>query len=82
MASDSPPKTKKIRLYPGRRYAQPGAVVRDYGIGRSTLFKLLHDEVIRSTVIRKKGSKKAIRLIDLVSLEEFLSRNATGPTSG
>jgi hypothetical protein len=79
MTENSPPKTRRIRLYPGRRYAQPSSVVRDYGIGRSTLFKMLADEVIRSTVIRKKGSKKAIRLIDLVSLEKFLSQNATGP---
>jgi hypothetical protein len=79
MPSNSSPKARKI--HPGRRYAQPGAVSRDYGIGRSTLFKWLHDGLIRSTVIRKNGSRKALRLIDLESLEQFLSRNATGPNS-
>jgi hypothetical protein len=76
---DNPPRTKRARLQHSRRYAQPGAVARDYGIGRSTIFTWLHDELIRSAVIRKKGSKKAIRLIDLGSLEEFLAKNATGP---
>jgi hypothetical protein len=76
---DSSGKTKHVRLPHSSRYAQPGAVVRDYGISRTTLFNWLHDELIRSTVIRKKGSKKAIRLIDVPSLEAFLDRNAKGP---
>jgi hypothetical protein len=79
MPKDSPPKPRKIQLYPGHRYAQPGAVVRDYGIGRSTLFKLLQDGLIRSTTVLPTGSRKKLRLIDLASLENFLSKNATGP---
>jgi hypothetical protein len=76
---DNPPKIKTVRARSGLRYAQPAAVVRDYGIGRSTLFKLLHDELVRSTTIKNKGSKKKIRLIDLDSLEQFLAQYATGP---
>jgi hypothetical protein len=60
-----------------RRYAVPKVVVRDYGIPRYRLFEMLKDEVIRSTAIRRKGSKRCLRLIDLVSLETYLNQNAT-----
>lgn len=68
-------------MTPNRRYAQPSAVMRDYGIGRSTIYKWISEELVRSAVIRtgKGKSKKAIRLIDLQSLEEFLAKNASGP---
>jgi hypothetical protein len=81
MQQHSPKKIKRVHVYPSRRYAQAAAVVRDYGIGRSTLFSLLHDKLVRSTVVRRGTSKKKLRLIDLQSLEEFLAKNATEPVA-
>lgn len=73
------PRRNRVHQAQPRRYAQPATAIRDYGISRSTLFNWLHDELVRSTVIRKAGSRKALRLVDLKSLEDFLAKNATGP---
>jgi hypothetical protein len=75
------PKKALIKTLPSRRYAQPSAVMYQYGIGRSTIYKWISSGLIRSALIRtgKGNSKKALRLIDLQSLEEFLAKNATEP---
>ena len=62
-------KSEGVRVRDGRRYAVPKQVVQIYGIPRYRLFEMLKDEVIRSTAIRRKGSKRVLRLIDLESLE-------------
>jgi Helix-turn-helix domain len=64
-----------------QRYAQPSVVMRIYGVGRSTIYNWVHDDLVRSALIRRgKGkSRKAIRLIDLESVEEFLAKHASGP---
>jgi len=77
MPTDSLTKSEGVHVRDGRRYAVPKVVVRDYGIPRYRLFEMLKDKVIRSTAIRRKGSKRCLRLIDLASLEAYLDQNAT-----
>jgi hypothetical protein len=66
---------------PRPRYAQPSVVMHLYGVGHSTVFKWIAAGLVRSALIRsgKGKSKKALRLVDLKSVEEFLAKNATGP---
>ena len=75
--TDGLTKSEGVRVRDGRRYAVPKQVVQIYGIPRYRLFEMLKDEVIRSTAIRRKGSKRVLRLIDLSSLEAYLDRFAT-----
>jgi hypothetical protein len=67
-----------------QRYGTPASVVRDFHLGRNLVFKLLRDRLVRSISIKAPGQgpalkgapKKAIRLIDLDSLEDWLAKNA------
>jgi hypothetical protein len=74
---DSLTKSEGVHVRDDRRYAVPKQVVHIYGIPRYRLFEMLKDKVIRSTAIRRKGSKRVLRLIDLDSLEAYLDRFAT-----
>jgi hypothetical protein len=76
---DSSPKSKKARLQQSRRYAQPRTASRDYDIGKTTLFTWMQEGWIRSVVVRRPGSRKALRLIDVSSLEDFLAKNVIEP---
>jgi hypothetical protein len=75
--TDDLTKSEGGRVNDGRRYAVPKQVVRNYGIPRYRLFEMLKNKEIRSTAIRRKGSKRVLRLIDLRSLEAHLDRFAT-----
>jgi len=44
------------------------------GISRSKLYELFAEGQIRAASVHGKGSRKGIRLIDRVSLDEFLER--------
>ena len=74
---DSLTKSEGVHVRDDRRYSVPKQVVHIYGIPRYRLFEMLKDKVIRSTAIRRKGSKRVLRLIDLDSLEAYLDRFAT-----
>jgi hypothetical protein len=64
-----------------RRCARPNTVVVTHDIPRYRLFELLKQRAIRSYAIRRPGSKRVLRLIDLDSLEEYLARHATEAVS-
>jgi Helix-turn-helix domain len=46
------------------------------GISRSKLYELFTDGQIKAVSVQGKGSRKGIRLIDRISLDEFLERRA------
>jgi hypothetical protein len=60
------------------RYSKPGTVVKNYDIPRYRVFELLKAKAFRSVLIKRPGSKRGLRLIDLDSLESFLAKFATG----
>jgi hypothetical protein len=68
---------------PEPRWGKPAYVMKHYGLPRYRVFELIKDRVVRSALIRRKGRKKGLRLIDLNSLDEFLARHASAaqPTS-
>ena len=44
-----------------------------YRIGRTTLFALMRDGIIRSVSLKKKGNIRGIRLISRASFDEYLT---------
>jgi hypothetical protein len=62
----------------GRRYGKPNTVVAIYDIPRYRVFQLIKEKAFRSTLIKRPGSKRGLRLIDLDSLESFLEKFASG----
>jgi hypothetical protein len=62
----------------GRRYGKPNTVVAIYDIPRYRVFELLKAKAFRSILIKRPGSKRGLRLIDLDSLEAFLAKFASG----
>lgn len=52
--------------------------VRLYGIGRSSLYELLAQNLIKSASITKRGNIRGIRLVSADSLENYLESIATG----
>ena len=71
-------KTPKIVRREGRRYGKPKTVVAIYDIPRYRVFQLIKDKAFRTTLIKRPGAKRGLRLIDLDSLESFLAEFATG----
>lgn len=74
--------SNKLKRSQGRRYAQPKAIERDYGISRTKQTELLRAKLIRGARLPRpesKGtaSKKCVLLIDIDSLEEFLDQIAS-----
>ena len=44
------------------------------GLSTRLLQDYVSDELIRSSIVRKPGAKRGVRLIDLNSLDEFIER--------
>jgi hypothetical protein len=70
--------TNLINRRGGRRYGKPNTVVAIYDFPRYRLFECIKRGDFRSVLIKRPGTKRGLRLIDLDSLETFLNRFATG----
>jgi hypothetical protein len=46
-----------------------------YSIRRSKLYELIGSGLVKSAVIKQKGAKSGVRLIDMESVESFLRAN-------
>ena len=46
-----------------------------FGLTRSTAYKLIAGGKIKSAVVKEKGARSGIRLIDMQSVREFLRAN-------
>lgn len=51
------------------------------GLSRARIYGLLADGQIRSASIRAKGRRRGIRVIDRLSIDEFIEKNVTTGTS-
>ncbi len=47
-----------------------------FSIGRSKTYQLINEGKIRSVVIRNKGARSGLRLIDMASVRDFLKAQA------
>jgi hypothetical protein len=50
-------------------------VERCYSLKRSKTYELISAGLIKSAVIKQKGARSGIRLIDMKSVEDFLRAN-------
>ena len=53
--------------------------VRRFGLGRSTIYELIHNHEIKTALIRRRGNTRGIRLISTDSLRAFVERFVEGP---
>jgi hypothetical protein len=63
-------------------WGKPDWVARRYGLPRYRVFELIKEGQIRSAQIRRKGKQKAMRLIDLRSVDRFLEQHVSKPAEG
>ena len=54
------------------RWAKPAYVVDRYGIPRYRIFEMIKEGLFRTALLKRKGRKKGMRLIDLNSLDSYL----------
>ena len=53
-------------------YVRVSKAVALFGIGRTTLYSLISSKKIKSVLLKSKGSKTGIRLVNFDSLKEYL----------
>ena len=58
-------------------WGKPAWVAQRYGLPRYRVFELIKEGQIRSALIRRKGKQKAMRLIDLRSVDRFLEEHVS-----
>lgn len=54
-------------------WLRPAQVPYYYGLGRSTVYNLMKDGLIKSVSVRKKHTIRGCRLISAASLDHYLS---------
>jgi hypothetical protein len=52
-----------------------------YGLKRGTTYNLLNDGKIRGCVLRVRGQRTGVRLIDLASVREYIVSEMSKPTN-
>lgn len=58
------------------RMPRPGSVCPHTGLGRSHLYQLATDGLIKTVSLRKRGSLRGVRLIRLDSVFEYIEKVA------
>lgn len=59
--------------YSDSEWLRPRQVVAQYNFGRTFLFSLIAEGVIRSVSLKKRGGVRGIRLISRASLDGYLA---------
>jgi hypothetical protein len=59
------------------RFFKVPVAVRYSGISRAKLYILMAEGQIKSASVRSRGRSRGIRLVDRLSLDEFLTKNIT-----
>jgi hypothetical protein len=59
------------------RWLKVPVAVSYSGINRARLYILMAEGQIKSASVRSRGSSRGIRLVDRLSLDEFLTQNLT-----
>jgi len=65
----------QAQIQPDKKYGRFPDVERIYSIRRSKAYELISAGLIKSVVIKQKGARSGIRLIDMESVEDFLRGN-------
>lgn len=53
--------------------------VKQFGVGRTSLFRLIHEGSIKSSLLRKRGNVSGIRLISTDSLRQYIESFVESP---
>jgi hypothetical protein len=73
MHSESTPAKESVTVEPLKpRYVRVDGAVRYSSIGRTSLYEAIKSGAITSFKLGEPGQKKAVRLIDLNSLDKFI----------
>jgi hypothetical protein len=79
-ASDGPRQSLRMATKPRAHWGQYPDAKLHSGLSKRLLQDLVRSNLIRSSVVRKPGSKRGVRLIDMQSLDEFIERGIGGKT--
>ena len=63
-------------------FCRIGDVRRLFGLGRTYCYQLINSGAIRSVCLRKHGAKTGVRLLDVVSVRDFLHRQMAADEGG
>jgi hypothetical protein len=58
-------------------WGKPSWVAQRYGLPRYRVFELIKEGQIRSALIKRKGRKKGMRLVDLHSVDRYLEEHVS-----
>jgi len=61
-----------------RRFIRINDVISDYGIGRTTMNKIIAEKRVTSHLVRDRGATRGLRLIDVKSLEKYIKSHSDG----
>jgi hypothetical protein len=65
----------RAQTQPDKKYGRLHDVQAVYSIRRSKAYELIAAGLIKSVVIKQKGARSGVRLIDMQSIESFLRKN-------
>jgi hypothetical protein len=63
-------------------WTDPRGIQRMFGIGRSTLYRLIDEGKVKSTSLRERGKLRGKRLVFTDSVAALLESRATGGDTG
>jgi hypothetical protein len=61
------------------RWLRVSKAIAYSGFPRATLYRLLGDGVIRSSVVNRPGSKRSMRVVDRLSIDAYLEAHSNQP---
>ena len=67
-----------MKKYKKKRFVRVNDVISDYGIGRTTINKLIAEKRVISHLVRDRGATRGLRLIDVKSLEKYIKSHSDG----
>ncbi|MHC1764728.1 MAG: hypothetical protein AB9869_10565 [Verrucomicrobiia bacterium] len=62
--------------HPAPEFGRVTDCTRLFGLKRGTLYNLLADGKIKGVLLRVRGQKSGVRLIDLQSVRDFINQSA------
>lgn len=63
-------------VQPSAEWLRPADVRHAYGIGRSLLYELIREGMVRSICLRREGRRGGMRLVSAASLRDYIESHA------
>ena len=68
----------KIQVFP--LWLRPSEVYKLFGLSRSYLYEIMEEGEVVTTVLKRDGNKRGIRLVSAESLNDYISKRANKPS--